>query len=109
MDDVPAVGVADLPTGAVLLDVRENEEWSAGHAPEAQHVPMSQLTGRLQEVPAAEPLYVICRSGARSARVVAFLAQQGVSAVNVTGGMQSWAAAGRPMVAERAGATPDVI
>jgi rhodanese-related sulfurtransferase len=109
MNDVTAVGVADLPAGAVLLDVREDDEWSAGHAPEAQHVPMSQLTGRLQEVPEAEPLYVICRSGARSARVVAFLAQQGRSAVNVAGGMQSWAAAGRPMVAERAGATPDVI
>jgi rhodanese-related sulfurtransferase len=109
MNDVPAVGVAELPAGAVLLDVREDDEWSAGHAPEAQHVPMSQLTGRLQEVPAAEPLYVICRSGARSARVVAFLAQQGRSVVNVAGGMQSWAAAGRPLVAERAGATPDVI
>jgi len=40
---------------------------------------------------------------------VAFLSQQGVPAVNVAGGMQSWAAAGRPMVAERAGATPDVV
>ena len=50
----------------------------------------------------ADPLYVICRSGNRSARVVAFLSQQGVSAVNVEGGMQSWAAAGRPMVAEHA-------
>ena len=109
MSDVPAVGVADLPAGAVLLDVREDDEWNAGHAPEAQHVPMSQLTGRLQEVPDADPLYVICRSGGRSARVVAFLAQQGLQAVNVAGGMQSWAAAGRPMVAERAGATPDVI
>lgn len=107
--NVPAVAVADLPTGAVILDVREDDEWSAGHAPEAQHVPMSQLTGRLDEVPVAEPLYVICRSGARSARVVAFLEQQGVSAVNVAGGMQSWAAAGLPMVAERAGAAPDVI
>jgi rhodanese-related sulfurtransferase len=54
-------------------------------------------------------LYVICRSGGRSARVVAFLSQQGVSAVNVKGGMQSWAAAGRPMVAEHAGATPGVL
>jgi rhodanese-related sulfurtransferase len=109
MNDVPAIGVDDLPNGAVLLDIREDEEWTAGHAPDARHVPMSQLTGRLDEVPAAEPLYVICRSGNRSARVVAFLSQQGVSAVNVAGGMQSWAAAGRPLVAERAGATPDVL
>jgi len=109
MNDVPAVRVDDLPHGAVLLDVREDDEWTAGHAPEARHLPMSQLTGRLDEVPAADPLYVICRSGSRSARVVAFLSQQGVSAVNVAGGMQSWAAAGRPMVAERAGITPDVV
>ncbi len=109
MNDVSAIGVADLPNGAVLLDVREDDEWAAGHAPDARHVPMSQLTGRLDEVPAADPLYVICRSGHRSARVVAFLTRQGVSAVNVAGGMQSWAAAGRPMVAERAGATPDVL
>jgi rhodanese-related sulfurtransferase len=109
MFDVPAIGVADLPDGAVLLDVREDDEWGAGHAPEARHVPMSQLTGRLDEVPPADPLYVICRSGNRSARVVAFLSQQGVSAVNVAGGMQSWAAAGRPMVAEHAGVTPGVL
>ena len=109
MNDVPAVGVDELPLDAVLLDVREDDEWTAGHAPEARHLPMSQLTGRLDEVPAADPLYVICRSGSRSARVVAFLSQQGVPAVNVAGGMQSWAATGRPMVAERAGATPDVV
>jgi rhodanese-related sulfurtransferase len=109
MNDVPAVVVDELPLDAVLLDVREDDEWSAGHAPEARHVPMSQLTGRLDEVPAADPLYVICRSGSRSARVVAFLSRQGVSAVNVAGGMQSWAAAGRPLVAERAGVAPDVV
>ena len=109
MNDVPAVGVDELPLDAVLLDVREDDEWTAGHAPDARHVPMSQLTGRLDEVPAADPLYVICRSGNRSARVVAFLSQQGVPAVNVAGGMQSWAAAGRPLVAERAGATPGVL
>jgi rhodanese-related sulfurtransferase len=109
MNDVPAIGVADIPDDAALLDVREDDEWTAGHAPEARHVPMSQLTARLDDVPPADPLYVICRSGARSARVVAFLSQQGVTAVNVAGGMQSWAAAGRPMVAERAGAEPAVI
>jgi rhodanese-related sulfurtransferase len=109
MNDVPAIGVNDLPPGAVLLDVREDDEWTAGHAPEARHLPMSQIAGRLGEVPAADPLYVICRSGGRSARVVAFLSQQGVPAVNVAGGMQSWAAAGRPLVAERAGVTPGVV
>lgn len=109
MNAVPSVGVADLPTDAVVLDVREDDEWAAGHAPEARHLPMSQLSGRLDEVPHAEPLYVICRSGGRSARVVAFLAQQGRNAVNVEGGMQSWQATGRPMVGEHDGVPPGVV
>ena len=104
----PGVGAADLPADAVLLDVREGDEWAAGHAPDARHVPMSQLAARLDEVPAGDPLYVVCRSGGRSARVVAFLTQQGRPAVNVEGGMQAWAAAGRPMVAD-GGAAPAVI
>ena len=79
MSAVPEVGVAELPADAVLLDVREDDEWQAGHAPDARHLPMSRLTERLAEIPDADPLYVICRSGARSARVVAFLNQQGHS------------------------------
>ena len=105
---VPAVSVADLPTDAALLDVRESDEWAAGHAPNAQHLPMSELTGRIAELPDAEPLYVVCRSGGRSARVVAFLAGQGYPAVNVDGGMQSWAAQGRDVVAE-GGSAPQII
>lgn len=108
MTAVPEVGVAELPADAVLLDVRENDEWHAGHAPAARHLPMSRLVERLADIPDAEPLYVICRSGARSARVVAFLNRQGRQSVNVAGGMQSWAAQGRPMVAEHGG-QPDVI
>jgi rhodanese-related sulfurtransferase len=108
MCTVPEVGVAELPADAVMIDVREPDEWQAGHAPDAQHLPMSQLAERLAEVPDAEPLYVICRSGSRSARVVAFFNQQGRSSVNVAGGMQSWATQGRPMIAEHGG-TPDVI
>jgi rhodanese-related sulfurtransferase len=105
---VPAVSVADLPADAALLDVRESDEWAAGHAPNAQHLPMSELTGRIAELPDAEPLYVVCRSGGRSARVVAFLAGQGYPAVNVEGGMQSWAAQGRDVVAE-GGSAPQII
>ena len=61
---------------------------------------MSELTGRLDELPDDDPLYVVCRSGGRSARVVAYLAQQGYPAVNVDGGMQAWSAQGRTVVAE---------
>jgi rhodanese-related sulfurtransferase len=109
MNAVPAVGMTDLPTDAVLLDVREDDEWTAGHAPDATHVPMNEVPGRITDLPDGDPLYVICRSGGRSGRVVAFLAQQGIQAVNVDGGMQAWAAAGRPMVSERDGVPPDVI
>ena len=108
MQQVPTTAVADLPADAVLIDVREQDEWVAGHAPAARHLPMSVLADRLAEVPDADPLYVICRSGTRSARVVAFLNQQGHSSVNVAGGMQAWAAQGLPMAAEHGGA-PDVV
>jgi rhodanese-related sulfurtransferase len=100
MNGVPVIAVSDLPVDVPLLDVREADEWAAGHAPTARHLPMSELTGRIAEVPDSDPLYVICRSGARSARVVAYLAAQGRPAVNVDGGMQDWAAQGRPVVAD---------
>ena len=105
---VPAVPVADLPPDAALLDVRENDEWEAGHAPGARHLPMSELTGRLDELPNDDPLYVVCRSGGRSARVVAYLTGQGYPAVNVDGGMQTWAAQGREIVADH-GNQPEII
>ena len=103
------MNAAELPADAVLLDVREDDEWAAGHAPDAQHVPMNEVPARLAELPDADPLYVICRSGGRSGRVAGFLARQGRSVVNVEGGMQAWAAAGRAMVGERDGVPPDVI
>lgn len=105
--NVPAVTVSDLPADAALLDVREHDEWDAGHAPGAVHIPMGELAGRLDELPDS-PLHVICRSGGRSARVTAYLNANGWDAVNVDGGMQSWAAAGRPMACET-GAAPEVI
>jgi rhodanese-related sulfurtransferase len=108
---VPACSVADLPAGAVLLDVREDDEWAAGHAPDAVHVPMGQVVARLDEIAAAlpdRPVRVVCRSGGRSARVTAYLKQAGWDVVNVDGGMRAWAAAGRPMVTD-SNAAPRVL
>lgn len=99
---LPSVGPGEIPAGATLLDVREDDEWAAGHAPEAVHVPMSQLTARLDEVPDG-PLAVVCKVGGRSAQVTAFLAQRGHDVVNVSGGMLAWQAEGRPLTAEGPG------
>jgi len=107
MSEAPAITVDLLPADAVLLDVREPSEWTVGHVEGATHVPMGEVPIRLGELPAAAPLYVICRSGQRSGQVVLWLAENGVEAVNVAGGMQAWAAAGRAMVSQN-GATPIV-
>ncbi|MBB5075881.1 rhodanese-like domain-containing protein [Nonomuraea endophytica] len=97
---VPEIEAKDVPAGAYLLDVREQGEWVAGHAPDAVHIPMGELQARLDEVPAGQPVYVVCRVGGRSAHAAAWLNHVGREAVNVGGGMQSWEAARRPMVSE---------
>lgn len=106
-DAQPAVMSADLPTGIYLLDVREDDEWAAGHAPDAVHVRLSELPARTEEIPRDQKVYVICRSGARSAYAAQALAGAGCKAVNVSDGMTGWAVAGRPMISET-GAEPYV-
>ncbi|MDQ1688636.1 MAG: hypothetical protein QOK42_1611 [Frankiaceae bacterium] len=104
---IPSVDPLQIPQDAPLLDVREQHEWDAGHAPGALHIPMSQIEGRVGEVPAGD-VYVVCRSGMRSAQVSAWLAAQGRPAANVDGGMEAWAQQGLPMVSESGGA-PTVL
>jgi rhodanese-related sulfurtransferase len=70
----------------VLIDVREPDEYAAGHAPGAVNLPMSQLDARADEVPTDAPVHVICQSGGRSARATEALAARGVDAVDVEGG-----------------------
>ncbi|UZJ30489.1 rhodanese-like domain-containing protein [Streptomyces endophytica] len=98
---VPTVDVDALSAEAFLLDVRENDEWQAGHAEGALHIPMSEFVARYGELtekaPEGDKVYVLCRVGGRSAQVAQYLIQQGVDAVNVAGGMQAWEAAGRPV------------
>lgn len=88
---------------AVLLDVREQGEWDAGHAPGALLAPLSRLSagGALPVGAQGRPLVVICRSGNRSQRAAKLLAARGAEAVDVKGGMQAWAAAGHPVVDRR--------
>jgi rhodanese-related sulfurtransferase len=87
--------------GAVLLDVRENDEWAAGRAPGAVHVPLGQLAHRLAELPAGSEVVTVCRSGRRSATAAEHLRAAGFSVHNLDGGMQAWQAAGLPVVRVR--------
>ncbi|MEU6017589.1 rhodanese-like domain-containing protein [Streptomyces sp. NPDC047515] len=90
---------------AVLLDVREPAEWHAGHAPGALHLPLSRLAGgaSLPDSAAGRPVVVICRSGHRSRQAARILADRGIPAVDVVGGMTAWAGRGLP-VRDRRGA-----
>ena len=98
---VPAVDVGGVADDAYLVDVREDDEWVAGHAPGAVHVPMMEIPARMREVPTDGDVVVVCRSGARSGQVVAYLQQQGWDNVrNLAGGMLDWSAAGRPLVSD---------
>lgn len=90
-----------VPDDVYLLDVREDDEWAAGHAPAAHHLPMTELPTRLAEVPDDRDVAVICRSGGRSAQVVAYLMRNGWDQVrNVEGGMDDWVTTGRPVVTD---------
>jgi rhodanese-related sulfurtransferase len=83
--------------GALLVDVREPDEWQAGHAPGAVHVPLGSLARRADELPRDQDVLLICRSGNRSGSARNLLAQHGFErAFNVAGGMLAWTRAGFP-------------
>ncbi|MBC9957927.1 rhodanese-like domain-containing protein [Yimella sp. cx-51] len=98
----------EIADDAVMVDVREQDEWDAGHAPGAVHIPLGELPERLGELPDGDPLPVICRSGNRSGRAVQWLEHQGFDVVNVTGGMKQWAFEGKQIVSDQGG-EPTVI
>ncbi|SEG43195.1 Rhodanese-related sulfurtransferase [Actinacidiphila yanglinensis] len=95
---LPAVDASAIPADATLLDVREGDEWAAGHAEGALHIPMGEVVARIGELPEGGTVHVVCRVGGRSAQVTQYLIGQGVDAVNVSGGMLDWESAGRPVV-----------
>ncbi len=100
MSEIPTTTVSDVADDAVVVDVREPDEWAAGHAPNAVHIPLGELTSRLDEIPDGDTVPIVCRSGARSGRAVAWLTQQGFDVANLDGGMKAWAAQGKQIVGD---------
>lgn len=84
--------------GATLLDVRNPDEYEEKHVAGALLIPLGELGDRLDEVPKAKPLYVICAAGGRSLRAAQALASEGFDALSVAGGTNGWANSGRPVV-----------
>ncbi|ROS62323.1 rhodanese-related sulfurtransferase [Frigoribacterium sp. PhB160] len=109
--DFPDVSAAEavelVRSGAYLLDVREQSEWDAGHAPQAVLVPLSELAERLDEVPTDRDVLVVCHAGMRSMRASAALRRAGHRAVNVEGGMLAWRDAQGELTSD-SGAEPSV-
>lgn len=86
---------ADTP---LVIDVREPQEYAAGHIPGARLLPMGAIPARLDELPTDAPVYVICASGNRSLSVADQLAERGIDAWSVAGGTGAWTESGRPIV-----------
>jgi rhodanese-related sulfurtransferase len=83
--------------GALVLDVRDDHEWAGGRAPRARHIVLGDLPDHVGELPRNVTIVCVCRSGRRSARAAHFLDEQGLSVVNLEGGMVAWAASGGPL------------
>lgn len=98
-DVAPEQAMALQDGGAVLLDVREDEEWNAGHAPNAVHVPLAEVEGSVAKF-AGQTVLAVCRGGGRSAMAAQVLAAGGLDVRNVAGGMTAWMARGLPVVAD---------
>lgn len=80
----------------LLLDVREQDEWDAGHAPDALHMPLGSLSP--QGLPQDRPIVAVCRSGGRSGQATEALRSAGLDVRNMSGGMSAWASRGLPVV-----------
>ena len=108
----PSISAADairlVSEGATLLDVRENAEWNAGHAPGAIHIPAGQVAAQAgRRLPKGKQVIVVCRSGARARGAVSTLQAAGMEAFTLSGGMRAWESAGGRVVGK--GNRPGIV
>lgn len=98
---LPEIDVTTLASehanGAVVIDVRQPAEYAEAHLPGATLLPLDEVVERIDEVPDTETVYVICRTGVRSAKAVEYFRARGIDAVNVAGGIRAWLDAGEPV------------
>ena len=93
--DVATVHALQGRADVLVLDVREQSEYDAGHIPGVKLIPMGTVANRLNEIPKDNPVIVTCHSGNRSGQVTDYLRQQGYTNVhNMTGGINAWQQAG---------------
>lgn len=101
MSSTPEVDIEQLERALAgdvsLIDVREPQEYVSGHVPDADLVPMGQLTSRLDELDKSRPVYVICATGNRSAAMTDVLRAARYDAYSVAGGTSAWARSGRAL------------
>lgn len=84
--------------GALIVDVREPDEWAEARIAGARHVPLRDLAARASELPRDRPVILQCRSGNRSARATRVLLDLGFTNVqNLEGGIGAWGADGLPV------------
>jgi rhodanese-related sulfurtransferase len=97
--ELPPARVAELldAGGAVLIDVREPDEWEAGHVPGARHVRLASLPAEAETIDRERPVIFGCRSGNRSRMAAEAFRESGYDAYNMAGGLSAWAAEGRPL------------
>ncbi len=95
----PEISIDELATARAtgpvpLVDVRQPEEYEAGHVPGAKLIPLADVVARVGEIPVQGPVYVICQTGSRSQRAADFYRNRGIEAYNVAGGTKAWVESG---------------
>jgi rhodanese-related sulfurtransferase len=105
VNDEPLTGLALPPErvagllgdGVAVIDVRRAYEFEAGHIPGARNIEMNDLTARAEEISREQPVLFYCRAGGRSSMAVDAFREAGYDAHNLAGGIEAWAAEGRPL------------